>query len=271
MHPTEKEPLDPEKIVQLYEAGKTLPQIAEVFRCTATRISLVLDSLGVTRRYRGRLNLKPLEERQSQNVQTDPAGYLLWFRPCHRYANANGYVRAHRLVMEEKIGRLLLPCEDVHHEDGNKQNNLPENLELTTRSEHTRLHNFPKSSARKIHEMDDAELAKIYETKSSVQIAKEYGTSPASVQRELARRGMSPGQGRRSLKKFPPDEEMILLLADKGTKLAAMFLGIRFGTLYGYLRKSGLPTSQGTAAAYLEKHPGPEPIDRPQSLPDGAW
>ena len=36
----------------------------------------------------------------------------------------------HRLVMEEKLGRLLLPSEVVHHKDGNKTNNHPDNLEL---------------------------------------------------------------------------------------------------------------------------------------------
>lgn len=61
-----------------------------------------------------------------------------------RYTTPQGYVRIrledvvgdgswvleHRYVMEQHLGRPLLSEENVHHKDGDKQNNTLENLEL---------------------------------------------------------------------------------------------------------------------------------------------
>jgi HNH endonuclease len=62
------------------------------------------------------------------------AGYVLRRVPTHPKAKtANGYTLEHVLVMEELLGRHLLDGENVHHKNGIKHDNRPENLELWIR------------------------------------------------------------------------------------------------------------------------------------------
>ena len=46
----------------------------------------------------------------------------------------------HRVIAEKMIGRPLLFNEVVHHIDGDKLNNRQENLEIMSRSDHSRMH-----------------------------------------------------------------------------------------------------------------------------------
>jgi hypothetical protein len=57
-------------------------------------------------------------------------GYVKICVPWHPDANADGWMYEHRFVMEKKIGRRLKPEEVVHHDDGDRANNHPENLTL---------------------------------------------------------------------------------------------------------------------------------------------
>lgn len=67
-------------------------------------------------------------------------GYILIHRPDHPSANRDGYVAEHRYVYETSRGITLPKNVIVHHVNGVKDDNRPENLIATTRSAHSKIH-----------------------------------------------------------------------------------------------------------------------------------
>lgn len=65
-----------------------------------------------------------------KHITKNSHGYRLLFRPEHPNAARHGWVMEHRVVMAEMIGRPLEKYEQVHHKNGIKDDNRPENLEL---------------------------------------------------------------------------------------------------------------------------------------------
>ena len=57
-------------------------------------------------------------------------GYILIRKPNHPAVQQRKYVFEHRLVMEKKLGRYLKSEEKVHHKNGIRDDNRPENLHL---------------------------------------------------------------------------------------------------------------------------------------------
>lgn len=72
--------------------------------------------------------LTPTSEGQRRPSIKD--GYVRVWAPGHPNAQKSGYVNEHTVVMTELLGRALLPGESVHHKNGDRADNRPDNLEL---------------------------------------------------------------------------------------------------------------------------------------------
>ena len=77
-------------------------------------------------------------EENAKGVSLKPNGYVEYTRGIHKGRTV------HDVVMEELLGRKLLPGEIVHHKNGIRNDNRIENLQLLTRAEHSRIRSIER-------------------------------------------------------------------------------------------------------------------------------
>lgn len=71
-----------------------------------------------------------------RGLSRDKDGYLLIILPKHHFADSQGRIRLHRLVYEIAYNCILLPWIEIHHRDGNLDNNSISNLIPLSKREH---------------------------------------------------------------------------------------------------------------------------------------
>jgi hypothetical protein len=121
------------EIINLHLLGLNCVQIAKKFNCYSGTIRELLKRNNIKLSTGHKLNKHP----NWKNGRLISRGYVYLRKPNHPNANKAGYVAEHRLAMEKFLGRYLNKNEVVHHKDGNRGNNIIDNLEvLDTNREH---------------------------------------------------------------------------------------------------------------------------------------
>ena len=152
-----------------YSGGKSIPQIADEYGVSRSRVRTKLLTFGVclrsrvegmklalprrkyqktrkpfTEEHRAKISAARIAHAEifAKGVSLKSSGYLEHTRGPNKVRSV------HRTKMEDTIVRPLLSTELVHHDDENRSNNSDENLEIMSRSEHSRLHALRNINSR---------------------------------------------------------------------------------------------------------------------------
>lgn len=79
----------------------------------------------------------------------DAGGYIFIWKPDHPRSDIKGYVHRSYLVAEKTLGRYLYLNEITHHKNEIRDDDRPENIEVTTLPKHTSFHRRKQIEERK--------------------------------------------------------------------------------------------------------------------------
>ncbi len=120
-----------EKIVELYNKGLGMERIAHKFGYKSSEsIRKTLRKAGIPVRKSWRfLNCKPVLENE----------YIRILNPTHPRSLKDGRVPEHLLVAEKYLGKPIPKGWVIHHVNGNKKDNRPENLLVMSKQDHANV------------------------------------------------------------------------------------------------------------------------------------
>lgn len=139
-----RKPIPVQTLVRDYRRLRSSKKVAQLHDTTENTILKLLRKAGepILRRGGGRGDKHP---QWKGGKHTNDSGHVLVKSPEHPNRDRLGYVREHRLVVEEALGRFLLRTEIVHHRNHDKKDNRLENLALFTCHYEHQIYGHPEN------------------------------------------------------------------------------------------------------------------------------
>jgi hypothetical protein len=128
--------IDDKELEKMHREGWAPKELAVHFECAENTVMAHLKKLGLTHGQSG-------EQSPSfkGGEKLDGFGYVETLRPDHPRANIMGYVKRSVLMWEAFHGKPLERGWEIHHIDGDRQNDDPTNLLALLHVEHSKEHN----------------------------------------------------------------------------------------------------------------------------------
>lgn len=172
---------DEERLRELYwDEGLSPREMEDVLGCTERTIWEWIGRHGMETR-------RPGQQRYEWvSYDTSPNGYERWKATCP--PDRDTVVMVHRLLAVAEHGFNALDGNHVHHKNGVKWDNRPENIEVLSPSEHMRQHHresFQRDGESNPHAKltweDVREMRARRESATAAELAEEFGTSEGNV------------------------------------------------------------------------------------------